>query len=221
MRLVVLLGPPGAGKGTQARLLGERLGLPHVATGDLFRGEVRDGTPVGLEAQAYMDRGELVPDDLTIRILRDRLAREDARAGVILDGFPRTRAQAEVLDTALAQQGEEVEHALLIRVDDEELVRRMSGRWICEATGHVYNVHSNPPRSAGRCDLDDSPLVQRDDDRPETVRARLARQLGALAEVVEHYRRRGVLKEVDGERSIDAVNQALLDALAVSSGGRV
>ncbi len=221
MRLVVLLGPPGAGKGTQARLLGERLGLPHVATGDLFRAEVREGTPVGLEAGAYMDRGELVPDELTIRILRGRLAREDARNGVILDGFPRTRAQAEVLDAALAQQGEEVEHALLIRVDDEELVRRMSGRWICEASGHVYNVDTNPPQTAGRCDLDGSPLVQRDDDRPETVRARLARQLGALAEVVDHYRSRGVLQEVDGERSIEAVNQTLVDALATPSGGRV
>lgn len=220
MRLIVLLGPPGAGKGTQARLLGERLGLPHIATGDLFRAEVREGTDVGLEAHAYMDRGELVPDELTIRILRARLARDDARSGAILDGFPRTRAQAQALDRALADQDEAVDQALLIRVDEDELVRRMSGRWICEAEGHVYNADSNPPRVSGRCDVDGSALVQRDDDRPETVRVRLARQLAALGEVVEHYRERRVLQEVDGRQSIEAVKQALLDALTAPSGGR-
>lgn len=220
MRLVVLLGPPGAGKGTQAVRLAERLGLIHVATGDLFRAEVRDGTSIGLRAKAYMDRGELVPDDVVIDMLRTRLGRPDAGAGVVLDGFPRTRGQAEALDRALADGRAQLECALLIAVEDEVLVRRLSGRWICEAAGHVYNESSNPPAVAGRCDVDGSALVQRDDDRPETVRARLASQLDALDEVVDHYRRRGLLRQVDGDRPIDVVSDSLLDALATTPGGR-
>jgi adenylate kinase len=221
VRIVVLLGPPGAGKGTQALLLSERLGLVHVATGDLFRAEVREGTPTGLRAKAYMERGELVPDDIVIAMLRARLDRPDARQGIILDGFPRTRAQAEALDRALAEDGDEVELALLIDVDEEVLVRRLSGRWICTAAGHVFNESSNRPRVAGRCDLDGSDLVQREDDRPETVRARLAGQLGALAEVVDHYRGRGLLRSIDGEQPIEAVGEALIEALEAVPGGRV
>ncbi len=220
MRLVVLLGPPGAGKGTQAVLLAERLGLIHVATGDLFRTEVREATAIGLQAKAFMDRGELVPDAIVIDMLRARLARPDAQAGVVLDGFPRTRGQAEALDRALAADGARLGCALLIAVQDDVLVRRLSGRWICEAAGHVYNESSNPPREPGRCDVDGSRLVQRDDDRPETVRARLASQLGALDEVVEHYRQRGLLRQVDGDQPIDAVSSSLLDAIAATSGGR-
>jgi adenylate kinase len=218
--LVVLLGPPGAGKGTQAVRLAEELGLVHVATGDLFRAEVRDGTPVGIEAKAFMDRGELVPDGIVIAMLRDRLARPDAREGAILDGFPRTRAQAEALDRSLAADGDAVDCALLIDVEEEVLVRRLSGRWICEAAGHVFNEATNPPRTPGRCDLDGSDLVQREDDRTETVRARLASQLGALDEVIDHYRRRGQLRTVDGDQPIEAVGRALLDALQATSGGR-
>ena len=212
--ILVLLGAPGAGKGTQARVLAGSLGIPHIATGDLFRAEARAGTPLGLEARAYMERGELVPDAVTIDLLLARLARPDAAAGAILDGFPRTRIQAAALDEALAARGSGVDQALLIEVDDDVLVSRLSSRWICSADGgHVYNLVSMPPRVSGHCDLDGAALVQRDDDRPETVRARLAAQLGALADVVSYYRERGLLQPVDGATSIDGVGQALLAAV--------
>jgi adenylate kinase len=213
MLTVVLLGAPGAGKGTQAPILAERLGIPVVATGDLFRAAVREGTPVGREARRYMDAGRLVPDEITIKLLRDRLAKPDAAGGVILDGFPRTRAQAQALDKALGDGGSQVDRALLIDVPVEELIARMAGRRICEANGHPFNLATNPPRLSGVCDLDGSPLVQRDDDREATVRARMAQQLPPLEEVVDHYRERGVLVSVDGRQDIDAVSDALLDGL--------
>jgi len=209
----VLLGAPGAGKGTQATILSERLRIPHVATGDLFRAAVRDGTPLGLEARRYMDAGRLVPDEITIRLLGDRLARPDTEPGVILDGFPRTRAQAEVLDRALAQHGRAVERALYIDVPADELVRRMAGRRICQANGHPYNVATNPPIAPGVCDLDGSPLIQRADDREETVRARMHDQVPPLMEVVDHYRTAGILRPVDGRGDVDTVTAALLVAI--------
>jgi len=210
---IVLLGAPGAGKGTQAEVLADSLGLPHVATGDLFRAAVRDGSAVGLEARRYMDRGELVPDEVTITMLLDRLVQPDARSGVILDGFPRTSAQAQALDAALADRRRQVDIVLEIDVPTEELVRRLSGRWICQASGHVYNETSHPPRLAGRCDIDGSPLIQRDDDRIETVRARLAQQLGALREVRDYYRKRGVLATIDGRGRVDEVTRNLMAAI--------
>jgi adenylate kinase len=211
--VVVLLGAPGAGKGTQAGALKRQLGIPHVATGDLFRAAVSEGSTIGLEARRYMERGQLVPDEITIRMLLDRLAQPDAAGGAILDGFPRTRAQAVALDEALAARGSRVDRALLIDVPTEDLVRRLSGRWICQASGHVYHVTANPPRVAGVCDLDGSALVQRTDDREETIRARLAGQLGALAEVVDHYRSGGILRTVDGTKAIDEVSIDLLAEL--------
>ncbi len=213
MTFIVLLGAPGAGKGTQAEVLADSLGLPHVATGDLFRAAVRDGSAVGLEARRYMDRGELVPDEVTITMLLDRLVQPDARSGVILDGFPRTSAQAQALDAALADRRRQVDIVLEIDVPTEELVRRLSGRWICQASGHVYNETSHPPRLAGRCDIDGSPLIQRDDDRIETVRARLAQQLGALREVRDYYRTRGVLATIDGRGRVDEVTRNLMAAI--------
>ncbi len=219
--ILVLLGAPGAGKGTQAQILAVELGIPHIATGDLFRAEVRSATPLGLRAKTYMDRGELVPDDITIGLLLDRLGRSDAEAGAILDGFPRTRAQAAALDQALDVGDARVDEAILIEVDDDVLVRRLSGRWICPADGgHVYNVISHPPAVAGHCDVDGAALIQRDDDREDTVRARLARQLGALAEVVAYYRERGLLKLVDGERPVAEVTVALLGAIRPLMRGR-
>ena len=219
--ILVLLGPPGAGKGTQARVLAGGLGIPHIATGDLFRAEARAGTPLGLQARSYMERGELVPDGVTIDLLLARLERPDAVGGAILDGFPRTRVQAAALDEALAARGSGVDVALLIDVGDDELVSRLSSRWICSADGgHVYNLVSMPPRAAGHCDLDGAPLVQRDDDRPETVRARLSAQLGALADVVSYYRERGLLRLVDGELPIDEVGRALLAAVGASGAER-
>jgi len=211
---VVLLGAPGAGKGTQAPMLADRLGIPVVATGDLFRAAVRDGTPLGIEARRYMDAGQLVPDQIVVRLLLDRLARGDAANGVILDGFPRTRVQAQALDEALAERGERVAAAVLVDVPGEELIRRMSGRWICRAAGHPYHERFSPPHVPGICDLDGSELYQRQDDKPDTIRARMSQQLSALQEVIEHYRASGVLRPVNGLQGItdvaDAINAALV-----------
>jgi len=213
MTLVVLLGAPGAGKGTQAAFLRQELDIPHVATGDLFRAAIRDGTPLGLEARRYMDAGQLVPDDVTIRMLEERLGRPDAAVGAILDGFPRTVVQARALDEFLAGRDRRVEAALLIDVPADELVERLSGRWICRAAGHPYHIVMNPPRSPGICDIDGSPLIQRDDDRPATIRARLRSQLADLDAVVDHYRRTGALRTVDGRQSIAEVSAGLLAAV--------
>ncbi|MEO6206986.1 MAG: adenylate kinase [Candidatus Limnocylindrales bacterium] len=213
MTVVVLLGAPGAGKGTQAPILAQHLGIPHVATGDLFRAAVRDGSPVGLQALRYMERGQLVPDDITIAMLLDRLTHADATDGVILDGFPRNRAQAVALDAALAARGTAVSRALSVDVPADELVRRLSGRWVCSASGHVYNEHSNPPRVLGMCDLDESPLIQREDDKAETIRARMDLTLASLSEVAEYYQRTGILRSVDGVQSISAVTTALVAKL--------
>ena len=218
MTVIVLLGAPGAGKGTQAQLLAERLGIPHVATGDLFRAAVRDSSPIGLEARRFMERGQLVPDDITIRMLLDRLEKDDARAGAILDGFPRNRAQAETLDHALGERGSAVDLAVNIDVPTEELVKRMSGRWVCEGAGHVYNESTNPPQVPGICDIDGSPLVQRDDDKAETIRTRMDLQLASLRDVIDHYARNGNLRTIDGLQSIDDVATAVHAAVADDAG---
>ncbi len=215
MTVLVLLGAPGAGKGTQAALLAEQVGIPHVATGDLFRAAVRDGSPIGLEARRFMERGQLVPDDITIRMLLGRLDQPDAATGAILDGFPRNGSQAKALDDALADREEKVDLAINIHVPADEVIRRMSGRWVCRDQGHVYNETTNPPLEAGRCDIDGSPLVQREDDRPETVRARLDVQLDSLRQVLDHYQRTGILRDVDGTRAIDDV---ATDVLAIVQG---
>jgi adenylate kinase len=213
MRVLVLLGAPGAGKGTQAHILARHLGLPRVATGDLFRAAVRDGTPLGIAAKEYMDRGALVPDEVTVDMLLERLAAPDASRGVILDGFPRTRSQAEALDHALEARGTTVDAALYVDVPSEELLARLTGRWLCEAAGHTYHETAYPPRVAGVCDICGSRLIQRDDDKPDVVRARLEKQLGALADVVAHYRAAGVLQTVDGRRPIASVSNDLLNCI--------
>ncbi len=213
MRILVLLGAPGAGKGTQAHVLARHLGLPRVATGDLFRAAARDGSPLGVAAQGYMERGELVPDEITVGMLLARLEAPAAERGAILDGFPRNRPQAEALDRALSEHRAAVDAALLVDVPADELLRRLTGRWLCSAVGHTYHETAYPPRVAGICDIDGSALIQRDDDRPEIVEARLEKQLGALADVVEHYRAAGVLHTVDGRRPIAAVTNDLLDAI--------
>jgi adenylate kinase len=210
MTVLVLLGAPGAGKGTQAALLAEELGIPNIATGALFRAAVRDGSAIGLEARRFMERGQLVPDDITIRMLLGRFDQPDAKAGAILDGFPRNGAQAKALDDALAERGEAVDLAPLIEVDSEEIFRRMSGRWLCRDAGHVYNETSNPPAVEGVCDIDGSPLYQREDDKPETVRARLHLQLASLQEVIDHYASPGILRRVKGQPPIDDVFRDLL-----------
>jgi adenylate kinase len=211
--MVVLLGAPGAGKGTQAPLLAQHLGIPVVATGDLFRAAVRDGTPLGVEARRYMDAGQLVPDEIVIRLLLERLGRDDAAGGVILDGFPRTEVQARALDDALAATGSKVSAAVLVDVPEDEVIRRMSGRWICRAAGHPYHAVFSPPKVEGVCDIDGSELYQRKDDQPETIRNRMTQQLGALDDVIGHYRGAGVLHPVDGLQPIAEVQKAIVEAL--------
>jgi adenylate kinase len=218
MTVLVLLGAPGAGKGTQAEFLAEQLGIKHLASGDLLRAAVGARTPVGVEADRFMSRGQLVPDATMIRVFLDRLAQPDAARGAVLDGFPRTRPQAEALEVALAERGARVDRALLIDVPIEDLVRRAAGRRICESAGHVYHVVANPPRVPDRCDIDGSPLIQREDDREETVRARMSQQLGAMRDVVGYYRSKGNLTTVDGRRPIAEVTEALLAALDPAKG---
>jgi len=216
--VVVLLGAPGAGKGTQAAILSKQLGLAHVATGDLFRAAVRDQTPLGLTAKGYMDRGELVPDQVTIDMLLERLAKPDAAGGILLDGFPRNTVQAEVLDQALADNDASVDVAPLIDVPEAELVRRLGGRWVCRANGHPYHETDKPPVVAGVCDFDGSELYQRDDDKPETVQARLRQQLGALGAVVGYYRDGGKLVTIEGTIGLENVTKALIAAIAPAIG---
>ena len=213
MIIVVLLGAPGAGKGTQAAVLRDRLGIPQIATGDLFRAAIRDATPVGVEARAFMDAGKLVPDEVTIRMLEERLGLPDAADGAILDGFPRTAVQAAALDTFLAQRGTAVSAALLIDVPPEDLVERLSGRRVCEDAGHLFHIRLKPPIVPGICDLDGSPLIQRADDTPITIRARLSGTLDDLSDVEAHYRRTRALRIVDGRRPIREVSAGLLAAL--------
>jgi adenylate kinase len=208
-----MVGAPGAGKGTQANVLSGRLGLPHVASGELFREAVQAGTPLGKKVSGYIERGALVPDDLTTVAVMERLAQPDAAKGVILDGFPRTRSQAEALDAALARNGDKVLTALYLHVPPEELLRRLSGRWVCRKEGHVYHETDNPPKRAGVCDIDGSKLYQREDDEPATVQARLDQQLPPMYEVVDHYTDQGVLAAVPGEGDIDEVTAALLHAV--------
>ena len=209
-RLIVLLvGAVGAGKGTQASILSRELGLPHLASGNLFRTAMAAGTPLGEEARGYIGRGELVPDEITIGMFMEELAKPHARRGAILDGFPRTVGQARALDDTLAGQGERIRRVVYIEVPTEVLVRRVAGRWICPECGTPYHEDSDPPRVAGICDRDGSPLRQRDDDRPEVVRARLERQVPPMLAVVAHYERAGIVDRLDGTRPIESVTDAI------------
>jgi adenylate kinase len=212
MTVVVLLGAPGAGKGTQAPILAEHLEIPILASGALLRAAVANHSALGREADRYMSRGQLVPDETIVRVFLDRLEQADAAAGAILDGFPRTRVQAEALDVAMREAGRRVDRAIYIDVPAEELVQRMANRRICTANGHVYNLASNPPLVEGVCDLDGSPIAQRPDDQEATVRARMTEQIPPLLEVVDHYRTAGVLATVDGRASIDDVSRQVLAA---------
>jgi adenylate kinase len=217
--MLILLGAPGSGKGTQAPVLARYLGVPVLGSGDLLRTAVAAGTQLGREADRYMSRGQLVPDQTIVRVFLDRLERPDAAKGAILDGFPRTRVQAEALDVALAETGRRVDRTIFIDVPTEDLVARMANRRICTANGHVYNLASNPPRADDVCDLDGSAIVQRPDDQEETVRARMAEQIPPLLDVVDHYRRAGVLQTVDGREPITDVSALILASLDRAADG--
>jgi adenylate kinase len=216
-RILLLVGAVGAGKGTQAGILAEKLGLAHLASGDLFRRALRDETHIGRRAKAYMDRGELVPDEITIAMFMDELSKPEAARGAVLDGFPRTVGQAEALDATLAARGERLTGVFFIDVPAEELVARVAGRWVCPVDGTPYHEVTDPPKVPGICDKDGARLVQRDDDKPEVVRARLAKQVPPMLEVLDHYRQAGIVTRVDGRAPIDAVTREILRVLGAPS----
>lgn len=195
---IIMLGAPGAGKGTQAKMIAKEYGIPHVSTGDIFRANIKNGTELGKEAKTYMDQGLLVPDELTVKILLDRVAQEDCAKGYVLDGFPRTIPQAEVLDKALTQMGDAIDYAINVDVPDEDIVKRMSGRRACLSCGATYHIEHVPPKKEGVCDACGKELVLRDDDKPETVLNRLKVYHDQTQPLIDFYMKKGVLKTVDG-----------------------
>ncbi|HWS23379.1 MAG TPA: adenylate kinase [Anaerolineales bacterium] len=206
---IVLLGPPGVGKGTQAGILSKKLNLPHISSGDLFRENIKNNTELGLIAQDYMNKGELVPDDVTIKMIRARFKQPDCAQGAILDGFPRTPPQAESLSGLLKEFGGQVDLVPFFNAPTEILVDRLAGRWTCKAHGHIFHNIYNPPKITGICDYDQSPLYQRDDDKPETVKKRIIVYTEQTAPLIEYYRQNGVLVEVDGTETIDQVAEQI------------
>lgn len=215
-KFIILVGPPGGGKGTQASLLLEALDVPHVSSGDLFREHFKNNTELGRRAKEYNDRGELVPDDITIAMVMERLQRPDCAGGALLDGFPRTMPQAEALDGALAERGLRVSAVPYIAVPDDVLVERLSGRWICKTCGESYHTLFNPPGVAGVCDRDGGELYQRDDDKPGTVKNRLKVFYDLTEPLIEYYRDKSVLKEVNGNQDIEEVQAELRAALGLA-----
>jgi adenylate kinase len=210
---IVLLGPPGVGKGTQAKILSEKTGLAHISSGDLFRENLKNQTELGTLAQTYMTKGELVPDDVTVAMVKERLRRPDSREGAILDGFPRTPAQAEALEDMLRDFNGHVDLVPFITAGDDVLVERLTGRWTCHANGHVFNEKTNPPKNDHVCDFDGSELYQRDDDQAETVKNRIQVYFNQTAPLISYYRNHGKLIEIDGTQSIDQVTADLLGAV--------
>ncbi len=210
---IIFVGAPGAGKGTQASMVAQKLNLVHISSGDLFRQALEQGTELGKKAKAYMERGALVPDEITIGMVMERLSAPDCEKGVILDGFPRNLPQAEALDSALGEQGKAINKAVSIKVSEEELIKRLSGRWLCRQCQAVYHVANSPPRVEGKCDKCGGELYQRHDDRPETVKKRLDVYFAETAPLVDYYRRQGKLLEIEGEGSVGEVTQRIVAAL--------
>lgn len=209
----VFLGPPGAGKGTQAKVVAARLGIPQISSGDIFRENMKNQTELGIQANKYIKVGELVPDDLTISMIRERIARADCNKGAILDGFPRTPGQAKAFDDLLMETGCKINKVPYIKVPENVLIARLSGRLTCRTKGHVFHKVNKPPREAGICDYDGSELYQREDDKPETVARRIRVYEEQTRPLIEYYLGRGILVEVDGDRSIDKVTSELIELL--------
>jgi adenylate kinase len=210
---IIMLGAPGAGKGTQADILSRELDLPHIASGDLFRQAVEEKTEVGLLAKSYMDKGELVPDEITIKMILERVNQPDCTSGCLLDGFPRTLHQAKVLDEALREQGKSIDKAVYIEVPNEELVKRLSGRWLCRTCQAPYHIISSPPRTPGKCDKCGGELYQRSDDREETVKERLNIFFAQTVPILDYYKKQNKLIRVNGNLGMRGVTREIISAL--------
>lgn len=210
---IIMLGAPGAGKGTQAKMIADTYGLPHVSTGDIFRMNIKNGTQLGMEAKTYMDQGLLVPDELTVRILLDRVGQDDCKNGYVLDGFPRTIPQAEVLEDALTKLGDQIDFAINVEVPDENIIRRMGGRRACLSCGATYHIEHVPPKKEGICDVCGQELVLRDDDKPETVKNRLQVYQEQTQPLIDFYTKKGVLRTVDGTQDMQDVFSAIKEIL--------
>ena len=210
---IIMLGAPGAGKGTQAQMIAEKFNIPHISTGDIFRANIKNGTELGKKAKEFMDKGQLVPDELTVELLLDRVAKEDCKDGYVLDGFPRTIPQADVLTNELDKLGDHVDYAINVDVPDENIVRRMSGRRACLKCGATYHIEHIPPKTEGICDKCGSELVQRDDDKPETVNNRLSVYHEQTQPLIDYYTKAGILKTVDGTKDMNDVFNAIVDIL--------
>jgi len=210
---IIMLGAPGAGKGTQAKMIADKYSVPHISTGDIFRANIKNGTELGMEAKKYMDQGLLVPDELTVKILLDRVAQEDCKDGYVLDGFPRTIPQAKVLDDELTKLGETIDFAIDVNVPDENIINRMSGRRACLACGATYHIAHVPPKQEGICDRCGKELVLRDDDKPETVKNRLEIYHEQTQPLIDFYTEKGVLKTVDGTVPMNEVFNAIVAIL--------
>ena len=210
---IIMLGAPGAGKGTQAQMIAEKYSIPHISTGDIFRANIKNGTELGKKAKEYMDKGQLVPDELTVEILLDRVANDDCKDGYVLDGFPRTIPQADVLDKELTKLGDKVDFAINVDVPDENIVRRMSGRRACLKCGATYHIEHIPPKQEGICDKCGSELVQRDDDKPETVQNRLSVYHEQTQPLIDYYNKKNILKSVDGTKDMQEVFSDIVNIL--------
>ena len=210
---IIMLGAPGAGKGTQAQMIADKYKVPHISTGDIFRANIKNGTELGMEAKKYMDQGLLVPDELTVKILLDRVAKEDCKDGYVLDGFPRTIPQAEVLDKALAERGESIDYAVDVDVPDENIVKRMSGGRACLSCGATFHLEHVPPKEEGICDRCGKELVLRDDDKEETVLNRLKVYHDQTQPLIQFYKNKGVMQAVDGTKSMQEVFDAIVAIL--------
>ena len=210
---IIILGAPGAGKGTQAKQIAAKYEIPHISTGDIFRANIKEGTALGMEAKSYMDKGQLVPDELTVKILLDRVSKDDCKNGYVLDGFPRTIPQADVLDKAVSELNDKIDYAINVDVKDDNIIRRMSGRRACLNCGATYHIVNVPPKKEGICDTCGSELVIRDDDKEETVKARLLAYHEQTQPLIDYYNNKGILKEVDGTKDMNDVFADIVNIL--------